>query len=83
MLEQELHTTRENRRQAEIKLYDMVKGKQVPRSLVANPEGNPNYDSYEHLMESVENMQDLLDLANEELRNKSVVLEKVRLGSAI
>jgi len=61
-IEQELHFTRRNREQAESKLINLISSIRVAKK-AENP-----------LLDSVTNMQDLLDLANEELQNKSMLI---------
>ena len=45
--------------------------------LVSLSDGVPEYKDYGHLLEDPINVRDLLELANEELRNKAELLRKV------
>jgi len=46
-------------------------------SVICISDGKPSYSTYGNLLESAANIQNLLDLANEELKNKSMLLRKV------
>jgi len=84
-LEQELQEERKKRIKAEEELYDLLFTNQQPNkkvdnsSLVCMAEGKPHYTSYAHLVENKGSINDLLDLVNEELRNKHILLRKIAL----
>ena len=46
-------------------------------SVISKANGIPDYSSYKHLLEDKEQINDLLELANEELKEKYELLNKV------
>ncbi len=83
-MEHELEAEKKRRQEAEDKLFDLVLAKQemeredtASTSMICAAEGKPSYSSYSNLLESAANIQCLLDLANEEMKNKSILLRKV------
>ena len=51
----------------------------MPESLgiISTAEGKPQYESYAHLIEDRGTINELLELANEELKNKHIILKKI------
>ena len=81
-LEQELQEEKKKRKEAEERLFDLLfinqtPNKKVDAALVCMAEGKPNYGSYAHLVENKSTTGDLLDLVNEELKNKHILLRKI------
>ncbi len=79
-LEHELESEKKRRQEAEEKLFDLLQQKQAKEgegSMMCLADGKPGYSVYSNLLESAVNIQNLLDLANEELKNKSGLLRKV------
>ena len=59
-------------------LFEAQQDERVENPLIiSTAEGKPNYESYAHLIESENSTDELLELANEELKRKQKILRKI------
>lgn len=59
-------------------LFEQQHGRVVENlGIISTAEGKPQYESYAHLVEDQTTINELLELANEELKNKHVLLMKI------
>ena len=59
-------------------LFSMKRSEVVENSIiVCSAEGKPSYGSYAHLIEDQGTVEELLELANEELKNKDMLIKNV------
>lgn len=74
-LNYELQEETKKRKEIDKKLYQAIFGHQerdLNPIVAATANEYPNYSTYRHLLENKKNMQDLLDLANETIREQSI-----------
>ena len=79
-MDRELQEEKKKSTEAEGKIFDLLfslNGSIDNPGIMCAAEGKPCYGSYAHLVEDQGSVEDLLELANEELKNKHLILRKI------